>query len=60
MRLRKDDPVYYKAELIKLLKAAEKNGVEVRSSETPFDEEIVIWFSNNTGEHTAVLIKKGE
>lgn len=56
MKLRKDDPVYFESELIKLLESATENGIFIRYSKLPYVEKTVVWFSNEIGETTAVQI----
>lgn len=50
MALRKDDPVYYKDKIIKLIKQAKENGLKVRVT----DCGIGIKFIHDNGEIAAV------
>lgn len=50
--LSKNDPVYYKVQLSKLVKQAEKNGLEV------YLQENHVCFRNDIGETTCVAIGK--
>lgn len=59
MNLRKDDPVYYKSKIIKLIKEARENGLEVYASKpyACYNAPIEINFEDSNGEIAAVQIK---
>lgn len=55
MKLRKDDPVFYKQEISKLIAQAEENGLEV-SGKIPCGAEdvVLVQFKNDIGEVASV------
>lgn len=59
MRLRKDDPVYYKAEMRKLLKEAEENNVKVYLEEplTTMGYGLLLTFEAENEEKAGVKIE---
>lgn len=56
MKLRKDDPVYYKAEITKLIKQALENELEVIVKHNT--DGISIYFKAENGECAAVVLSE--
>ena len=57
MSLRKDDPVYYKAKINKLIREAKENNLDVYAFRTFWGEIRLNFASKETGESASVKIK---
>ena len=55
MRLRKDDPVYYKEKINKLIREAKENGLKVSINKI-YGNDYLAFESNETNERSSVRI----
>lgn len=57
MRLRKDDPVYYKAKINKLIRESKENNLDVVVARTLYTGVYLNFKSKETGEMASVKIE---